>query len=138
MRRLSKGIAVLLAMVMLLGVIMPAMASANTITVEFARVNGTIERILVGISPNTTNWVSDNHIRSGFRVRQVQLIVNSTINHGTLLNPDGLWGPLTRQGVRDYQLRRGLGVDGIVGRFTWADMHAFRGLHTGARFSNNF
>lgn len=33
--------------------------------------------------------------------------------------PDGIFGDLTAEAVREFQLEQGLGVDGIVGRITW-------------------
>src|SRR5258707_7360791 len=33
---------------------------------------------------------------------------------------DGLYGPLTAQGTRDYQTKKGLGVDGVVGVGTFS------------------
>ena len=36
------------------------------------------------------------------------------------LAQDGIFGPITEEAVRDFQKRKGLTVDGIVGAKTWA------------------
>ena len=38
--------------------------------------------------------------------------------------PDGVFGDLTAEAVREFQRERGLAVDGIVGRATWAALFA--------------
>lgn len=40
------------------------------------------------------------------------------------LDPDGIFGPLTRQAVINFQRDNGLGVDGIVGPETWGAIDA--------------
>jgi len=48
-------------------------------------------------------------------VKQVQQALN--------VQPvDGFFGPRTEQAVRDYQTSKGLQVDGVVGRMTWASL----------------
>jgi len=59
-------------------------------------------------------------IREGARsdyVRQIQTCLNNVNNAG--LNPDGIFGPLTRAAVINYQRANGLAADGIVGPITW-------------------
>ena len=59
-------------------------------------------------------------IREGERgdyVRQIQTCLNRVNNAG--LNTDGVFGPLTRAAVVNYQRANGLNPDGIVGPITW-------------------
>jgi len=59
-------------------------------------------------------------IREGARgdyVRQIQTCLNRVNNAG--LNTDGIFGPLTRTAVVNYQSANGLTADGIVGPITW-------------------
>ncbi len=53
---------------------------------------------------------------SGLRVRAVQHLLR---HHGSGIDADGSFGPLTDGAVRDFQTQRGLVVDGIVGSQTW-------------------
>lgn len=46
---------------------------------------------------------------------------------GYELDADSIFGPLTERTVREFQRRRGLAVDGIVGPRTWAALHGRRG-----------
>jgi hypothetical protein len=50
----------------------------------------------------------------GDAVKLVQAVVGAT--------PDGDFGPVTERRVRDYQLRNGMFVDGVVGPVTWKRM----------------
>lgn len=59
-------------------------------------------------------------IREGARsdyVQQIQTCLNRVNNAG--LNTDGVFGPLTRAAVVNYQRANGLTPDGIVGPLTW-------------------
>lgn len=63
-------------------------------------------------------WVS--YGSQGNAVKQVQQILNRS---GYELEEDGVFGPLTRAAVLDYQKKNGLRiVDGIVGDETWGHM----------------
>ena len=44
---------------------------------------------------------------------------NSPYNFHPLLAKDGQFGPMTTNAVKDFQKKKGLGVDGIVGPKTW-------------------
>ena len=39
------------------------------------------------------------------------------------LPPDGMFGPMTLEAVKQFQRERNLAVDGIVGKNTWAELH---------------
>ncbi|WP_244499294.1 peptidoglycan-binding domain-containing protein [Terribacillus halophilus] len=55
-----------------------------------------------------------SYIRTGSRgenVRRIQRALGVTA--------DGIFGPITRQAVINFQRNNGLGVDGIVGPQTW-------------------
>jgi len=59
-------------------------------------------------------------VREGARgdyVRQIQTCLNRVINAG--LNTDGVFGPLTRNAVMNFQRTASLNPDGIVGPLTW-------------------
>lgn len=51
----------------------------------------------------------------GEDVKKLQTILN--------LYPDGIFGPLTEEAVKDYQKANGLTVDGIVGDNTWSKLN---------------
>src|SRR5690606_23706446 len=43
--------------------------------------------------------------------------------HGITITPDGVFGPTTDSRVRGFQSAKGLEVDGVVGKGTWAALH---------------
>lgn len=43
-----------------------------------------------------------------------------TLQKKLSLNPDGIFGPLTEEAVKQFQKSKGLTADGIVGPLTWA------------------
>lgn len=53
-------------------------------------------------------------------VAAVQILVNRKMRQGTYIAVDGIYGPKTREAVRNFQrLTPGLAKDGIVGENTW-------------------
>ena len=56
---------------------------------------------------------------SGY-VKTMQILLNKY--YDAQLDEDGIFGSGTYDAVRDYQESRGLGVDGIVGSQTWAQL----------------
>lgn len=56
---------------------------------------------------------------TGTQVKALQLMLNHTTSH-TCGTVDGIFGTKTLTAVRAYQAEKGLTVDGIVGRNTWA------------------
>ncbi len=66
-------------------------------------------------------------IRDGSTGHAVQLAQYELCRDQLLGGPadvDGVFGPHTEQGVRDFQQGKGLTVDGVVGPNTWAAMLA--------------
>lgn len=53
---------------------------------------------------------------SGVAVKELQQILNKS---GYNLSEDGIFGSKTQAAVKDYQMKNGLSVDGIVGLKTW-------------------
>ncbi len=56
-----------------------------------------------------------NILKKGNRGESVKTL--QTILH---LMPDGIFGPLTEEAVKEFQKAKGLKVDGIVGKATWS------------------
>jgi immune inhibitor A len=77
----------------------------------------------LAVAPGSTP--SDPVLRRGSKgsdVRRLQqALVNLAFDPGTV---DGDFGPRTEKAVRAYQTSRGLVGDGIVGKKTWAALHA--------------
>jgi peptidoglycan hydrolase-like protein with peptidoglycan-binding domain len=65
----------------------------------------------------TIAWPVLRRDRTDDQVRTVQLLLRT---HGNGLAPDGIFGPITEAGVREFQSANGLVIDGIVGRHTWS------------------
>lgn len=59
-------------------------------------------------------------LRMGARGRAVTELQRALQARGYPIADDGAFGPRTRAAVRHFQARRGLEVDGAVGRRTWA------------------
>ena len=55
---------------------------------------------------------------SGEPVKYLQIQLNRKGSYGLL--PDGAFGPATQRAVKDFQTKKNLVADGIVGTFTWA------------------
>jgi hypothetical protein len=89
-----------------------ASTAAPSITWTVAYCNG--QRIVVSQSRNSRHPC----------VKAVQVVINDTgcRNSGTR-SVDGIFGSGTASAVRCYQRTFSLGVDGIVGPQTWADMN---------------
>lgn len=72
------------------------------------------------ITPN-----GDPVLRMGDQGHSVLNIQNALIRHGYALVADGDFGPATNHVVKDFQAKRGLLVDGIVGEATWAALRDY-------------
>jgi peptidoglycan hydrolase-like protein with peptidoglycan-binding domain len=60
---------------------------------------------------------------SGEAVRELQVALKET---GEDPGPvDGQFGPQTLAAVKDFQQKRGIGVDGVVGAITWRNIDEF-------------
>ena len=60
-----------------------------------------------------------NPYTTGQAVKDLQTALNK---HGGMVTVDGIFGPLTEAAVKIFQKVRGLVVDGIVGKNTWAKL----------------
>jgi peptidoglycan hydrolase-like protein with peptidoglycan-binding domain len=58
--------------------------------------------------------------RNGDQGPEVFAIQHLLRANGYNVTPDGKFGPQTRTEVRNFQIAKGLGADGIVGPLTWA------------------
>lgn len=58
--------------------------------------------------------------RQGDEAPEVFAIQHLLRAHGYNVTVDGKYGPQTRTEVRNFQLAKGLGADGVVGPLTWA------------------
>ena len=56
----------------------------------------------------------------GSDVTELQKLLN---NHGYSLDVDGIFGDNTKNAVTDFQQKKGLNVDGIVGTNTWGTLN---------------
>lgn len=77
-------------------------------------------------SPRRGSAVSRPTLRlnsHGDAVRDAQRALNAK-NPRRTIKVDGRYGPRTRDAVRDFQRRHHLGVDGICGPNTWAELDA--------------
>lgn len=72
------------------------------------------------------------HLRDEVRQLQYQLR-----RWGYAIPTDGQFGPRTDAIVRDFQRKRGLGVDGIVGRGTWDEVLDADAKNIGSAFVDN-
>lgn len=61
-------------------------------------------------------WPTFKKGDSGMEVYAIQYLLN---HHGEVLPVDGLFGPVTQTEVEDFQTKKNLGEDGIVGPETW-------------------
>ena len=83
-------------------------------------------------TPPPTTWppYPGFFIRRGSRGNEVRTVQEMINNSRTLYSAvpslvvDGIFGPLTENSVRVFQLHAGLGVDGIVGPLTWGALSA--------------
>jgi peptidoglycan hydrolase-like protein with peptidoglycan-binding domain len=66
-----------------------------------------------------TTWPLVQQGQTSESVRSVQYLLNG---HGASLNPDEIFGPLTKAAVQSFQSAEGLATDGIVGPLTWAKL----------------
>lgn len=64
------------------------------------------------------------HGSTGAEVKRIQKLLNDHLHIQPPLRLDGVFGPLTEDAVRKYQLRMGLFRDGVVGLNTWQALEA--------------
>jgi N-acetyl-anhydromuramyl-L-alanine amidase AmpD len=68
------------------------------------------------------NWLRNTILRNGsmgVEVGMLQLILN---HYGANLKVDNDFGGLTEYAVKDFQQKRNIGVDGIVGSESWSEL----------------
>jgi peptidoglycan hydrolase-like protein with peptidoglycan-binding domain len=75
--------------------------------------------VVDGVVGNATWMALLITVRSGSRGDAVRAVQSQLVHHGSNLQVDGIFGPMTNQAVRAFQQRHGLAVDGIVGTDTW-------------------
>jgi len=86
-----------------------------------------VRKVGQAISTTTGTWspvsVYQNYgpTYNGYFVRNIQRALKGA---GIAVVIDGIYGPGTREGVRTFQSKKSLSVDGIVGPQTWAAMDA--------------
>ncbi|MCL2755581.1 MAG: N-acetylmuramoyl-L-alanine amidase [Firmicutes bacterium] len=61
-------------------------------------------------------------VRRGDRGNLVWILQAAMWINGFQTNPDGVFGPLTEQTVRNFQASRGIGTDGIAGPITFTEL----------------
>ena len=61
-------------------------------------------------------WTTVRKGNSGERIKTLQYLLRA---RGYGLTPDGAFGTGTESAVKSFQTARGLGADGVVGRYTW-------------------
>ena len=114
MRRLLSAMSVLaVAGVLSVGALAPASAAVSV---------GAGKPAVVA-APQSPNQCRGTVLRYGSRgdcVRILQISLNMVYQYGIV--QDGIFGWGTHAAVRDYQSRRGLAADGIVGAATWGDI----------------
>ncbi len=81
-----------------------------------------------GSNPKSTSGSSTAYGSLGYDVKKIQELLNA---NGANLTVDGIYGPLTRQAVMEYQEKNGLAVDGIVGKNTWGALTKAQSGSTG-------
>ena len=75
------------------------------------------------VAPRVVSQPGDN-VRLGDTGSGVKQIQSALVAHGYKVSPDGTFGPLTAQAVKDFQTKNGLAADGVVGPATWAKLSA--------------
>lgn len=65
------------------------------------------------------SWPTVRRAGTGERVRTIQHLLRQ---HGAGLSADGIFGSGTEAAVRDFQTRRTLTADGVVGPLTWENL----------------
>ncbi|GHU81892.1 hypothetical protein FACS189415_1200 [Bacteroidia bacterium] len=74
-------------------------------------------------SAQRLGWTLERYLKRGSRGEDVRRAQQALVAEGIDIGAvDGIFGERTRAGVRTYQQRKGLGVDGIVGPKTVAAM----------------
>jgi peptidoglycan hydrolase-like protein with peptidoglycan-binding domain len=81
-------------------------------------------------APFIPPWPVLQQGRDGVNVTALQYQLR---HHGQDITADGLFGPVTRQAVMNFQSQKGLVVDGIVGAQTWPALVQGLVLRNGSR-----
>lgn len=58
-------------------------------------------------------------LKKGSKGESVELLQKLLVLHGAKIKVDGIFGPATDEAVRQFQLKKALTIDGIVGPMTW-------------------
>lgn len=80
----------------------------------------TVWEFVVGTRPYPGTLIAEG--AQGITVKRIQLQLNLVAAAGLVV--DGIFGPLTKQAVVDFQNAQQIGVDGIVGPVTWEKLFA--------------